>query len=72
MKKLTFFIAITITLILIHITSVHPCPTCIGRLEKDSPPFFSKEYLAQHTQVASNDLVVQAAEDESDYLTTQE
>lgn len=22
----------------------HACPTCIGRLEKNTPPFFSAEY----------------------------
>lgn len=44
MKKMCLIIILFSTIININIT--HACATCLGRLEKDTPPFFTKEYDA--------------------------
>jgi hypothetical protein len=41
MKKNTYLLALFPLLIAMQLQA---CPTCIGRLEGDTPPFFSKEY----------------------------
>lgn len=33
-----------LTLIMLMTGSLHACPTCIGRLDQDTPPIFTKEY----------------------------
>ncbi len=41
MKKAVLFISLISSLASFHIES---CPTCLGRVEKDSPPFFTDEF----------------------------
>jgi len=41
MKKAVFFISLISSIISFQIES---CPTCLGRVEKDSPPFFTDEF----------------------------
>ena len=38
--KISGFLALTLS----WITFAWPCPTCVGRLEQNSPPFFSDEF----------------------------
>jgi hypothetical protein len=41
MKKATLFISLISILVSFQIES---CPSCLGRIEKDSPPFFTDEF----------------------------
>ncbi len=41
MKKAALFISLISILVSFQIES---CPTCLGRIEKDSPPFFTDEF----------------------------
>lgn len=34
---------------------LYGCPTCVGRITHDSPPFFSKEFYNSHIQEQSFD-----------------
>lgn len=41
MKRLSIYV---IALCSLAIASLRACPTCIGRLDHNAPPLFSKEY----------------------------
>ncbi len=41
MKKAALFISLISSLVSFQIES---CPTCLGRIEKESPPFFTDEF----------------------------
>jgi len=43
MKNVHFLYLITLLIVITNIV-VNACPTCIGRLERETPTFFSKEY----------------------------
>ncbi len=43
MKNVHFLYLITLLIIITNVV-INACPTCIGRLERTTPPFFSKEY----------------------------
>jgi len=35
----------------IHMISAYSCPTCVGRLTKESPAFFAQDYTQQNSSV---------------------
>lgn len=39
------YIILLIGLLMFHV--ITPCPTCVGRLEHDSPSFFSDEFYSE-------------------------
>ncbi len=46
-----------VLLSLIIVCSIQACPTCIGRINKKSPPFFSDEYYkpgSNNKQIKNN------------------
>lgn len=46
-------------LLLISVQTFNACPTCIGRIEKNAPPFFSAEYdehYSSYTQASHESL----------------
>lgn len=55
MKK-SFNICLLIAIVIS--SSLGGCPTCIGRLEKNSPPFFSEEFekFYRHEEKAAQEL----------------
>jgi len=64
-----FTISIMVILFIsIIINTMQACPTCIGRLEADTPPFFSNEF-DEHYQMVDNDKANHEGEDDDDVTT---
>lgn len=36
------------------IGQIHTCPTCIGQIEKETPPFFNQVFDSQSTTTTTN------------------